>query len=238
MLTVPQAHAWIKEHMRCQDYEEPLGVKEFTINPNADHTVHSVDFHIDVYVHKRLKSGRIDIPMGQVEGSFACVQNGLTTCENLPMNVHGDCDISQNPIMSLLHAPTYVKGQFNCEKTAITSLAYVPACKELDVSHTPITNFEHVSDRTQEIIGWHCDHLVNLQGITSHVKDLDITWNPNLHVLRGLQAVKFILRDPQNPQPHDPVHGIIQPFVGKGKASAIACAAALARAGFKGNARW
>jgi len=153
-----------------------------------------------------------------VGGSFRCEGNELTTLEGAPDHVGGRFKCSTNKLVSLKGGPKIVGGTFDCEGNRLTDLVGAP---------------EHVGQ------DFACPRnpLQGLQGTPDQIHgQMKLTYTPDLHVLRTLVAaegcfmfdapdlVPQILNDPK--------------FKGKGKAAAIACAAALTRAGFRVNARW
>ena len=87
--------------------------------------------------------------------------------------------------------------------------------------------------------------LKNLKGLPTHIGGtITITYYPGLHVLRCLAADKQInLQSTTSKHPgydieRRNINIILDKYVGKGKAGALACAAELIRAGYKENARW
>ena len=64
-----------------------------------------------------------DIDVG---GSFACINNKLTSLNNSPKSVGGSFYCGNNQLISLKGAPTYVGGNFVCSNNKLTSLDGVP----------------------------------------------------------------------------------------------------------------
>jgi hypothetical protein len=81
-----------------------------------------------------------------------------------------------------------------------------------DVSHNPLENYDHLPE--------HCAELV-------------LPYVPDAPMLKLLMYPNVIFHDAP-----EQVKQIMDKHSGKGKSAAIVCAAALVRAGFKGNARW
>lgn len=86
--------------------------------------------------------------------------------------------------------------------------------------------------------------LKNLKGIPTHVGELTVTYYPGMPVLRCLAAQKYInLQATVSKQPgydveRTTINKILDKYVGRGHAGALACAAELIRAKYPKNARW
>jgi hypothetical protein len=156
-----------------------------------------------------------------VGDNFDVRSNNLTSLEHAPVHVGKNFMCSNNKLTSLMHVPAHIPGSFNCSKNQLTNLMHGPTSvgDDYSCSNNPFQDLTGMADQVGRNI-W-------------------ITWHPDVPLLRTLVAaqgvefmnvndssaeVQYILRDPK--------------FMGKGKAAAIACAVALTKAGFKGNARW
>ncbi len=184
---------------------------------------------------------QLHVQFGTVSGNFS--RSGmparnprLTTLTGFPRKVGGSVSVARSRIKDLHHAPNQVSGSFyvyHCDnlttlqgaprwvggnmlayKCALTSLAGAPFVVKgtFDVSHNPLENYDHLPE--------HCAELV-------------LPYVPDAPMLKLLMYPKVILHDAP-----EQVKQILDNHAGKGKSAAIACAAELVRAGFKGNARW
>jgi hypothetical protein len=133
-------------------------------------------------------------------------------------HVTGDFWCYGTSLTNLTGAPHEVGGSFYCHYNKLTSLTGAPQSVGGDFAcgSNPLTSLMGTPDQIQGVIF--------------------LTYAPDLPLLRCLVAskgtqlyntpsqVRQTLNDPK--------------YMGKGKASALACAAQLVRAGFEGNARW
>jgi hypothetical protein len=236
MLSKQFVEDWIRDYIRDQNSERALVRDDYRILVHTSAEVVSVDFFTSVYVERTLPAGRIEVPINSVEGDFACEDQNLRTALNLPRTVE-DCSIRMNPLTSLVGGPVKVF-RMDCSGCAITSCVGAPECTVLDMSETQIVNFEGMHASTKEVIAWQCDQLASLQGLPTQLVDVDITFDTNLPLLRCLGAQHIHIRTEDGSVMEQPLTDILQKYAGQGRAGAIACAAELIRAGYKGNARW
>ena len=66
------------------------------------------------------------VRFGEVEGSFSCEDNNLTSLEGAPHTVEGSFYCSDNSLTSLEGAPHTVEGDFSCRHNNLTSLEGAP----------------------------------------------------------------------------------------------------------------
>jgi hypothetical protein len=132
-------------------------------------------------------------------------------------NVSGNFNCYRNNLTTLEGAPTSVGGGFNCYDNQLTTLEGAPR----SIGGDFICND---------------NQLTTLEGAPISVGDnFNCSYNNSLPLLRLLliKDVKQLFFYPNN----DIVENILNKYLGKGKAGALQCAAELAKAGFKGNAR-
>jgi hypothetical protein len=160
-------------------------------------------------VNMKRASRKLPCRFGEIKGSFSCVSQDLTSLDGAPHLVSGDFSCQHNKLKTLAGGPVTVGGAYNCQGQALVGLLGLP-----------LTEF----------------------------KRLYVTYTPKLPVLRALVARKIWLETsdtvarvgPKRREVTDKVEQILNDprWMGKGQAGAIACAAELASAGFKANARW
>ena len=162
--------------------------------------------------------GKISIVNGRVDVDGDCV---LTSkCNTLPVKfnkVSGGFRCNNNQLTSLQGAPTSVGGSFYCAGNKLTTLEGAP----------------------QSVSGdFYCagNKLTTLEGVPQSVSgDFYCEYDSSLPLLR-LLFIKNLKLIRINNAPKDVVN-YLNKYIGKGPGGALACAAELARAGFKGNAR-
>ncbi len=99
--------------------------KKFDISPktiNSDGTVDS-DKYVDLYA---LDLEKLPLRFGDVEATFNCSINHITSLEGSPQHVGGDFDCSSNDLTTLVGSPKIVGGHFYCEKNKLTTLVGGP----------------------------------------------------------------------------------------------------------------
>jgi hypothetical protein len=109
-----------------------------------------------------------DIDVG---GSFACINNKLTSLNNSPKSVGESFYCGYNQLISLKGAPTYVGGNFGCSDNYLTSLKGAP---------------ESVSGT----FGCNGNNLTSLEGAPKFVGgDFFCTDNPVQFTRKGVKSV-------------------------------------------------
>jgi hypothetical protein len=95
-------------------------ITEFTINDDltvdADQNINFARYSID----------RIKVQFGEIDGSFYCMDNGLTSLAGSPYHVSGDFICSNNKLKTLMHSPKEVGGRFSCRYNNLTDLKGAP----------------------------------------------------------------------------------------------------------------
>lgn len=189
----------------------------------------------DLEVYKNLP-----VPIGKVNGNVYANNTGLTTLKNFPHTVMGFCNVSLNPLDSLEGCPATVKGRLGLLGCGLTSLLHCgQGVSRLNASNNKLTNLKHLPSGLADLSISHNPELHDLSELTP-VYILILSYDKNTGLLPVLQANNLRWDQPlDNPAPERfDVGKILSPYLGKGRSAAIACAAELAAAGFKGNARW
>lgn len=151
--------------------------------------------------------------------------------EQLPFKfalVSGDFIAAYKSLNSLEGLPVHVGGDLTLGGNKISNLSHAPNYVGKDLW---LTNMSY---------------LKSLEGFPSHVGGtVHIMWNPQLPMLRCLQAFQVEIHQPQfvNREIHDAIRTCEQilnnpAWIGKGKEGALNCALALKKAGLAENARW
>lgn len=177
---------------------------------------HSVKMHV---------KGEIPMRLGMITGNFDCSECELTSLHNAPHTVMGNFSCYNNKLTSLVGGPRSVGnvqlggGTYSCTDNLLT-------------------NFEGAPEEfSGYFVAVKMSKLESVAGLPPHARLIDVTWNPGLPLLRLTQHKHVNVRDPEGHFMNE-LSDIINDHAGKGKAGAIKCAAALIKAGYKGNARW
>lgn len=136
--------------------------------------------------------------------------------------VEGDLNVSYCGLSTFEGMPYYVKDTCWISHNSATTLVGLPThCKNLVM--------EGLSE------------LASFEGFPEQVELCRFTWYPQQPLLRLLQAERIQLSITQMTPADNParkVVDILKNYAGQGQKGALACAAELAAAGFKDNARW
>jgi hypothetical protein len=126
-----------------------------------------------------------------------------------------DCDLQ-----TLWGSPHTVGGEYNCLGNNITDLEYSPV-------------------NAQTLVCGGGD-LPSLAGLSEHIPSVVVKYSSHIPLLRLLNHEDITVYTDPHGEILEPVQNILDKYkaVGNGKKNAIACAAELIRAGYKGNARW
>jgi hypothetical protein len=170
------------------------------------------------------KLTQIPVQFGTVSGSFVVTSSAIHSLQGCPRVVMGtfSCDGCMN-ITSLEGGPQTVHEYYDCAYNSLTSLkgCATTVRRMLDVRNNPLTS---------------------LEGLTPGVAQIRLNWDPDLPLLRVLELPEGFQIPSPDQQPWDrsepPWEKILEPYAGSGKKGALAAAAELIRAGYKGNARW
>jgi hypothetical protein len=162
---------------------------------------------------------KLPVRFAEVSGSFKATMRKLTTLVGAPHTVGHQFKCWGCPITSLEHAPTKVGAEVYARDCQLTNLIHAPECTQLFVQNNP---------------------LVSLEGMPKNLDKFGFTFDPNLPMLKALQAEKVVLyakEGTDNTLALD-CYKILDKYVGQGKPGALKAAAELIRAGLKDTARW
>ena len=134
----------------------------WTLNPSTG----LVDVTGNFFCHGQSLVNFKGVRFGEVEGSFSCEDNNLTSLEGAPLTLEGRFYCSDNSLTTLEGAPPTVEGYFSCDGNALTSLEGAP--------HTVEGGF-YCSDNS----------LTSLEGAPHTVKGSFYCENNNLTSLEG-----------------------------------------------------
>jgi hypothetical protein len=222
-----------------------LMVRHFDVD--GSFTIDPVTGVVDVKGHMIMKSyaaqsptfSQLPVQFGHVTGDFWCEFKDLTTLMGAPDHVGGSFRCEGNDLTTLEGAPTHVGGRFKCSTNKLVSLKGGPktVLGTFDCEANLLTNLIGAPEHVGQDFACPDNPLKSLQGAPDQINDqMILEYSPGLPVLRTLVAKRgcLLLNAPAE------IRHILNDvkFKGQGKAAAIACAAELVRAGFKGNARW
>lgn len=148
-------------------------------------------------------------------GGLVADNNLLTNLDGLPSKINDLIDLTQNRLTTIKGLPVITHG-------------------DLLIGYNRLASLEGISSKIEG--DFYCDHnpLVNLDHWPDHIGGLvKISWRPDLPLLKTLIAKKVVCVGAP-----EIVQKILTQYAGQGQQGALACAAELAAAGFKENARW
>ena len=180
-----------------------------------DPTSGVVDVRGSVLFDGKTSMSTFPVTFGHVSGKFQCDTAGLTSLKGAPSTVGGSFWVNNNLLTSLEGAPQEVGSHFWCYSNLLKNLKGGPTSvgKQYDCDSNPLESLEGIP------------HSLNGPFVCEYQK--------NLPLLRMLNAQKIeLLMAPTA------VQTILDKYAGQGQKGALACAAELADAGFKENARW
>jgi len=154
---------------------------------------------LSIYGGVGFPDGKLPIRFGTVSHNFDVGGCRLTTLEGCPTYVGLLCSVADNPLETLVGAPSRVDYGFS-------------------IQNLP--------------------NLKSLEGFPESVFMCRFTWQPDLPLLRLLQAQRLEMDDYSLRKEPGLCLEILQKYAGQGEAGAFACGAELATAGLKENARW
>lgn len=172
--------------------------------------------------------GSIPIPMGVVTGHFDCGERALTSLENAPLTVMGNFDCHGNYLKSLEGGPTSVGssslggGTYSC-------------------SYNFLKNFEGAPKEFSGYfvgVGQMGTALESIDGLPPDARMVEITYQKDLPLLKLLKQKRTNVRTHITGERMDLLSDILEKYAGQGQSAALVCAAELADAGYKDNARW
>ncbi len=175
--------------------------------------------------------------------SFECPHNLLTSLKGGPLQVSEIYNCSNNRLTSLEGAPTDVGYEFNCSGNKLTSLRDGPHHVGAQAgpfgghylcAHNQLTSLEGAPSSVPGNFVCHENPLRTLAHAPDSVgKVITLSYGADLPLLRLLNYHRFTIVDAP-----DELLEIMSKYAGQGKKASIACAAELAKKGFKQNAKW
>lgn len=171
--------------------------------------------------------GQIPVKLGTILGNFNCHQCELESLHNAPHTVALSFSCWGNRLTSLEGGPQSVGyattlggGVYSCSKNQLRNFVGAPQ-KEF----------------TGYFVGINQPQLESVDGLPPDARIVDVTYDPDLPMLKLINQKKVNIRGASGHAMYE-ISDILNKYAGKGQQGAIACAAELAREGFKGNARW
>jgi hypothetical protein len=184
-------------------------IGEYSIDPHSG----VVDVQGDVFSIKPFE--KLPVRFGVVERSFRLERAGITSLEGCPHTVGDNFVCVGNHIQTLRGGPSYVGENYDCARNQLLDLHGAPkhVGRLFTCSDNPLKSLDGAPDSAKS--GFVADY------------------SPALPLLRLLQYHNFWLWN----CPED-LLSILNKYKGTGKKGSLAAAVELARAGYKGNARW
>jgi len=159
------------------------------------------------------------------------------------LNVYGtviakDQYLSRMPNKQLPFRFGRVEGDFNVSYCGLNTFEGMPYYVKHTcwISHNPATTLVGLPKHCNNLVMEGLSELASFDGFPDQVDLCRFTWYPQQPLLRLLHAKRLQLGIPDNPARK--VVDILKNYAGQGQKGALACAAELAKAGFKDNARW
>ena len=172
---------------------------------------------------------RIPIKMGMILGRFSCHECELETLENAPHTVTDTFSCYNNHLTSLQGGPSAVGahsmggGLYSCSGNFLKNFEGAP--QDYFKGYFVAVN--------QLGTGLH-----SVSGLPPDARLVDITYQKDLPMLKLLNQKQVNIRSVVTGELMTDITDIINKYASQGRKGSLACAAELARAGYKGNARW
>jgi hypothetical protein len=221
---------------------------EFDINGN--YTINSQG-EVDVTgeVHYRGQLEQLPVKFGTVSGNFWASEKNLSSWKNFPREVKGLLVLDNN---NLSDWQGCLKKTLSLvmEGNPITSLEGMPSVSgSLDLTGCDLKNLQGISGYINSWVSVKYNPLESFDGFLGCKAYIAFSYNIDLPLLKTLLAKGGVRIYPSQDDSNDPrinpdmqklgeLSSILNRYAKQGQAGAIACAAELAGAGFKGNARW
>lgn len=188
-------------------------LKQFKMSNNAKFSINN-DGYVSASgtIALNVICSKLPIKFKHMMGNFVCRGSQLETLEGCPELVVGNFRCDNNLLTTLVGGPKFVKGDYTCIDNSLQSLDGLP----------------------EEIDG---------QIILDYEENLPLI---GLLLIKGVKDIAFYIgsgggfQGPNHRKIVKQINGvneIMRKYLGKGKGAALACAAELIKAGFKGNAR-
>jgi hypothetical protein len=132
-----------------------------------------------------------------------------------------------------------VEGNFDVSYCGLNTFEGMPYYVKRNcwIKYNKATTLVGLPDQCMDLVMEGLSELESFEGFPHRVRLCTFTWYPQQPLLRLLQAKKLQLSLWHNDQARTVVD-ILNIYAGQGQKGAIACAAELAQAGFKANAKW
>lgn len=188
----------------------------------------------------------LPVQFGKVKGEFWAVEKGLKNWNNFPREVTGVFVASGNEIEDWHNCPRSV-GSLIVNDNPISSLEGMPVVsRSLSLNGCGLKNFQGMRSFVDHYVSVVNNPLESLDGFQGCHGYIALTYHKELPLLKTLMAQGGVYLYPvgdnyQNTpamKKLEPLQAILNRYKGQGQSGAIACAAEMAQAGFKGNARW
>jgi hypothetical protein len=161
------------------------------------------------------------------------------------VNVSGDIELKNTRIIKILPVKFgEVSGSFRCERNNLGTLEGCPTIvgSHFSCGYNRLNVLNHGPKEVGKNYNFYGNNIFTLDGLPNYaggVMKFDyFDTSPLLKILfvKGIRLIELIGVD-NNQSEADQVSSIVNKYLGKGKAGALQCAAELAKAGFKGNAK-
>ena len=176
----------------------------------------------------------------RVMGNFNCAMNKLVSLQGAPEHVGRDFIVGGNEsLMSLTHIPPHVGRSILVYNCALTSLAHMPeqVHGHCLVYSNKLTDLSHAPRIVQGTFDCSDNPLQSIQHAPEQIGgEFGLSYHAHMPLLRTLVAQDGVIIEGAPDRVKEVLND--ESLKGRGKSAAIKATAALARAGFKENARW
>ena len=152
-----------KAHM--DEEFKKYGLKPDKVTLNADGTI---DYDGDVLLQFKGLTNLSKLPFKfrNVNGTFDCSRNKLTSLDGCPVSVKVNFDCGHNNLVSLVGAPKHVGRNFYCYNNGFTSLEGTPDKIEgsFDCSYNRLANLNHCPQVIKGSFYCNSNNLTSLKG--------------------------------------------------------------------------
>jgi hypothetical protein len=225
-------------------------IQRHVINTISDESLEDNEYeithgnYVDIFVDCQIVTthghpiNRLPIQFGNIDGDFSVQSIGLETLENSPLVVNGDFNCSKNRLKDLLDATDEVKGSFICASNPLRNLKGCDDYSYLDCRDCSLTTLDGLGN-VHAVVALD-NPLKTLKDLPLAVKDLEISYSPELAILGALSVAYLRIYDASG-NPVTELENVIRPFLNATplnlKKAQFQCAYALTKAGYSSNAR-